>query len=417
MTKRTRTILFLICLFLFISITPLIIFYAQGHRFDFETKEIVRTGAFFFKVSPSGVEIYINNDLKRKTSFFFDSALIENLLPKKHKIEIKKNGYSTWTKTLEIEEKKVIMAKNIILFPENPDFTILTGGVEKFWFSPNQRKIILKKIQDNKWALKLYDLERNIKSHLVYEKDIDQNQIDLLELKFSNDSKKIFLSVSAKEQEKKFTIRLDEQPPILTIKKIIQGPENIIASAIFNGNNYSLNNLGQLFRNNKKLSEELFQIKPETDYELKIFQGYLFLREAKTLYRFNYDLKSFERFFDNLRFLKISPDFRKLALILEHEIWILFLEKETNPPRRKAGEKLFLIRFSEKIKDFFWLNSNYLIFNAGGKIKIVEIDDRDKINIVNLAEFEKAKIFWNEIEKKLYVLNENKLLYSRVLLP
>jgi len=412
----------LICLFLFILVAPLVILHAQGYRFDFETKRIVQTGAFYFKVSPAGAEIYINNEFKKKTSFFFDSALIESLLPKKYKIEIKKDEYSTWTKTLEIKEKEVVTAKNIILFPENPDFIILSEGVEKFWFSPDQRKIILKEIQDDdtQWALKLYDTERNIKSHLIYKEDIRidrSSQIDLLGLEFSNDSKEIFLSISAKEQEKKFVLKLDEQPPIPGIKEIIQGPENIVASTNSYGNNYYLDIFGRFFRNNEKLNKDLFAVKPETDYELNIFRNeWIFLRENKTLYSFNRETESFEKFFDNLYFLEISPDSRKLAYLSEHEIWILFLEEETNPPQRKSGEKLFLIRFSEKIRDFFWLNSNYLILNAGNKIKIIEIDNRDKINIVNFAEFEKPEIFWNETEKRLSVLSENNLFRSRVLL-
>ena len=36
MTKRTRTILFLICVILFLLITPSVIFYSLGYRFDFE---------------------------------------------------------------------------------------------------------------------------------------------------------------------------------------------------------------------------------------------------------------------------------------------------------------------------------------------------------------------------------------------
>lgn len=417
MTKRTRIILFLICLFLFILVAPLVILYAQGYRFDFETKRIVQTGAFYFKASPSGVEIYINNEMRKRTSFFFDSALIESFLPKKYKIEIKKDGYSTWAKTLEIKEKEVVVTKNIILFPENPDFIILSEGVEKFWFSPDQRKIILKEIQNDKWTLKLYNLRTNVKSHLIGEKDILPQGADLLEMEFSNDSKEIFLSLSSREQEKKLALKLDEQPLIPTIKEIIQGPENIVASAAHHGNNYYLDNFGRLFRNDEKLNRELFAVKPETDYELNIFMERIFLREDRILYSFNQETKSFEKFFDNLYFLEISPDSRKLAYLSKHEIWILFLKEETNPPQRKAGEKLFLIRFSGKIRDFFWLNSNYLILNVGDKIKIIEIDNRDKINIINLAEFEKPEIFWNEIEKRLYVLSKNKLLYSRVLLP
>ena len=80
---------------------------------------------------------------------------------------------------------------------------------------------------------------------------------------------------------------------------------------------------------------------------------------------------------------------------------------------KKVGEEIFLTRFSEKIGEVFWLTSHYLIFNTGSKIKIAEIDDRDKINIVDLVEFPDPKIFWNQNNKKLYILSEKNLYTSR----
>jgi len=47
MTKKTRTILFLIFLFLFLLIAPSAIFYSQGYRLDFENKKLTQSGGFF----------------------------------------------------------------------------------------------------------------------------------------------------------------------------------------------------------------------------------------------------------------------------------------------------------------------------------------------------------------------------------
>ena len=93
----------------------------------------------------------------------------------------------------------------------------------------------------------------------------------------------------------------------------------------------------------------------------------------------------------------------------------MFLKEKLDSPQKKAGEKLFLIRLSEKIGDCFWLNSNYLVFNAGNKIKIAEIDDRDRINIVDITEFENPEIFFNKNDKKLYLLSGENLYRSEAL--
>jgi len=42
-----------------------------------------------------------------------------------------------------------------------------------------------------------------------------------------------------------------------------------------------------------------------------------------------------------------------LAYFSEHEANVLFLEDDNNQPRKKAGESLFITRFSEKIQSVF----------------------------------------------------------------
>ncbi len=419
MTKKIRTILFLICLFLFLTIAPSIIFYSQGYRFDFDPpgggKKISQTGGFFLNILPKQSEIYLDGKLVKKTDFFFGSALSDNLLPKKYKIEVKKDGFFPWEKNLEIKEKQVTDAKNIILFPKNPEFNLLTKGIQSFWFSPNGKKIILKEIEENVWDLKLYDLEKMIKSHLIEETDIFAKGVDLLNLEFSDNSKEIYLNTGMKEQKKNFILKIDEFQPVLTEKEIIPLSENIIAFEIFNNNNYYLDISGNLYKNETKLSAIPFPIKKETGYTLKVFQNFLFLQENEILYLFDQNTKSFDKFFEKILGLKISPDLQKIVYFSESEIWLL-----------SDDEKIFLFRLSEKIRDCFWLNSNYLIFSTENSIKITEIDERDRINIVDLPEFENSSknsvstestIFWNKHDKKLYVLKENSLYQSDNLLP
>jgi len=414
------------------------IFYSQGYRIDFKTRKISQTGGLFLKIWPKQAEVYLDSKLEKRTDFFFGSALIENLLPGKYKVLVKKEGYHSWEKVLEIKEKEVTEAKNVVLVPRNLNFTILTKGVEDFWFSLDQKKIILKEVNEKGWTLKLYDLEKNVKNHLVEDEDIylegqgvkvapeakTSILVDLLNLEFSPDSKKISIEVGMAEQIKHFLLEIDKSSPVLTEEEE-QAPslENIITYREFNGDIYYLDNRGYLFRTDKtfepkiKISEKSFPLLPETEYKLEIFPGFIFLKERKVLYLFNPDSKSFERFFEPIKDLKISSPFNKLVYFSDYEIWILFLEERRNLPSKKAGEKLFLLRFSEKIEDIYWLNSDYLIFTIGNKIKITEIDERDRINIINLAEFKEPEIFFNKNNKKLYILSKGNLYESEKLLP
>ena len=245
MTKKTRTILFIFCIFLFFLAAPTIVLYSEGYRYDFEKNKVVQIGAFYFKVLPRSAEVYLNGNLKTTTSMFTGTVLIENLIPKTYQVEIRKQGYHTWSKTLEVREKQVTEAKNIILFSKEPIFTISAA-----------------------------------------------------------DSK--------------------------TINSVVSDIEKSAT----------------------------------------------------------------------------STDKNKVIEFNDYEILITYL---------KEKERVFLTRFSEKISQVLWLTDYYLVFNVGNKIKIAEIDNRDKINIINLKEFKNPEIFLDQ--NKLYVLSQGKLYLAQNLFP
>lgn len=157
MRKRTRTVLFGICLLLFLSTAPSAILYSQGYRFDFEQKKITQTGAFFTKVLPRGAGVYLNGKLRDQTSFIDSSLLIENLLPGKYEIEIKKEGYRTWSKILTIRQREVSEAKHVALFPQKINLEFITKDQKEI-------KVILsiiKQEEKNEIPKELIDVDFN----------------------------------------------------------------------------------------------------------------------------------------------------------------------------------------------------------------------------------------------------------------
>jgi len=425
MTRKTRTIIFLTCFLLFALIAPSAVLYSQGYRIDLENRKFTQTGGLFIKAAPKQADVYIDGKLEKRTDFFFGSILIENLLPDKYDVEIKKEGYHSWEKALEIKERQVQEAKNVILFPQNVNFNLLSSQVERLWFSPDQKKIIAQEEEKLGWALKLYDLDKNIKSRLLAKEDIFLDGNELVDLAFSEDSKRIDLEIAAKERIRYFVLELDKTAPVPAETTAPEpAVENAVAYRQINNDVYYLDDSGRLFKNGLELTLQPFPLKQETEYILNVFQNHVFLQETDTLYKLNNDSKSFDVFFDRIKSLRISPDSKKLVYSSEHEIWILFLGDKNDPPQKKSGEKTFLMRLSEKITDVFWMNDNYLIFTAGDVIKISEIDDRDKLNAVDIFETKKLpengslrEMFWNQSDKKLYLLKEKSLYGSDILLP
>ena len=510
MTRKFRTILFLICVFLLFSTAPSVILYSQGYRIDFANKKIVQTGALYFKIIPKSVEINVkpitqepfshslmNKEIKKQTNFLTGSTLIENLLPATYEIEIKKQNYHDWKKSLKVEEKLVTENKNLILVPKNPDFMLLHKNIESVWLSPNKEKIIIQKNTEQGWRLEIFDVEENKKTNLLEsmsclsklnatptkslrassaERTKQSLNISLLDLEFSLDSKKILLKTLQKNPEQKtiyFVLELSNEPLLFCLdfleqdienlyfgeknsKKIFfteqssqdekQDNENLITNLLFvadyekkeveslivadlisykitDENIIWLSKNGFVYKSNLRGETlETFNLRPidlfGKNYEITAFSGQILLTIDDSLFFLNEKTKEFEKISDNINNFKLSSDNKKIAYFNNSEIWIFFLEEQKSQPQRHAYEKVFLTRFSEKINNCLWLSNHYLILSIGNNeqtIKITEIDDRDRINMYDLAKFENQNIFFSNISKQLYLLNQNNLYASKEL--
>jgi hypothetical protein len=469
MTKKIRNVIFIILAVLFLIIAPVIVVYSLGWRFDWETRKIIQPGMFYFKAWPKNSQVYINNELKKKTDIFFGSALIENLLPETYDVRVEKEGYYPWQKNLDIMKGEVTEAKNITLIPKEPDLKIISANTDKFFFSPNKDLIITQESNpaggETGWSLKKITISNNVKSQIASQEDFKigalnlsgkSEGIELADLSFSDDSKRALITLGAKEKLYYFIIDLStgnitpldfgkiipervffhtqDQTKVLILanselkefditKKeagdaIIKG---IVSLYISNQDIYYLNNEGFVLKtsgpdqNQERINIMPFDIKQETEYDLQVLNNNIFLKGNSALYMLNEGKTSFEKLIDSEAEVKISSDAQKISYFNGHEIYVMFLQKKYEQPTKEAGDKVFINRFSEDINNLFWYNDHYLIFNVGDKIKVTEIDDRDKINIVDLAEYKDPEIFF--AGKKLYLLSENNLYVSSELTP
>ncbi|MEI6690318.1 MAG: PEGA domain-containing protein [bacterium] len=116
--SRTRALIFFLTVVFIVIGTYLTIRYAQGYR---PTKQgtIKGTGLLNANSFPNGAEVYINGRLSTAT----DTTL--NLEPGEYTIELKKDGYHSWKKTLKLESELVVQT-NAQLFPTSPTLSPLT---------------------------------------------------------------------------------------------------------------------------------------------------------------------------------------------------------------------------------------------------------------------------------------------------
>ncbi len=373
MQKKTRFIILIICVILFLVITPYIIIYSLGYRVDFANKKLVATGGIYVKVWPQPVEVYIDSNLAGKTNMLSDFVFMQNLLPKQHDVLVKKDGYFTYQKTIEVKGKEVVKLEHVILFKEHIPFEILTDLPAQA--GKSQSPFVKSTVQEK------YVIKNN---NLYYSNAPENNNIT---------------------QSKKAV-------PLL---------KNILTQTILNNNIIWLSSNGFLYSsdqngsNTQKLSETALKIVKTNSYKLSTAQQNIFLKNNNNLLLFSQDKKDFQNFYSSVNDFKISPDGQKLLFYNDYEILFSYLNNPT--------DQIFLNRFSEKIGDCFWLNNDYLIFTLGDKITILETDERGNINMVTLPQslaltngssFEATnpKIFFKQSEGKLYIQTGSTLLSS-----
>ncbi len=523
MKQKTKKIFFLILTVLFLITVFSVVSYSFGWRIDLKTGKITRPGAFYFKVSPRNVSIYINGRLKKKTDFLFGSSLIDNVMPGKYDVKIKKDGYYSWRKTLNIKPSQVTDAKAITLITKNPKIKFISDNSEIVFFSPTKEKFIIEEFSpktndpdynennneiNNSWSIKLFNIKENLKSQIISEKEIiekipdcylkqkEKKTANLLDVESCPNSDKILLKISSNVsycQEKNhiyyFLLDIDKTPPKLSFlsalekenglenvyfnnqnqkelilvtkekkegnnkdnlpsnkfeikilsltNKKISDPflKNIIAWKITDKNIYYLDSSGFLFKENlfsrkqEKINTSPLDLRNDNlnnKIEIKVGNRNIALKKGNSLYVLSQE-GFFEKISNNIKNFEFSPDFKKIAYLNEHSIWILYLRKKYDQPEKERGEKTFLTRFSENISNLSWYNNSYLIFNVGQKIKIAEIDDRDKINIVDLPNSYKSttknispvkeKIFWDNLNNTLYITTKEGVIFSEKLTP
>jgi hypothetical protein len=115
MTRSTRRIIFFIFILIFLIVTPGVLLYATGYSFDWENKQIIKTGSFYFQSLPDSAKILIDGKEIDKTPSY-----IARQNPGTYGIQISKEGFTSWQKKLNIQAQLTTEARNIMLIPQKP---------------------------------------------------------------------------------------------------------------------------------------------------------------------------------------------------------------------------------------------------------------------------------------------------------
>ena len=114
MKRQTRRVLFGIAVLVFAVVSWGATRYAQGYTLDLSTWSFVRTGAVSVSTN-TPAKMFIDDILVGHTSFLGNNAGKDRLVPGRHEVNLVKDGWSPWHKTVEVEAGRLSDFPSVLL--------------------------------------------------------------------------------------------------------------------------------------------------------------------------------------------------------------------------------------------------------------------------------------------------------------
>lgn len=116
----------------FVILSPFIVLFITGTKYDFAAHRFIKTGVIGIKTNPKGADIFLND--KHSGS---SNRTVRFVTPGNYLLEIKKPGYFTWSKALEVRPQYVTWAHSedipeVTLFFAKPQKTYIANSVSTF---------------------------------------------------------------------------------------------------------------------------------------------------------------------------------------------------------------------------------------------------------------------------------------------
>ena len=125
-TRRYRLILFAVFVAAFFVITPVLIMYSSGYRYDWQNGLIKETGAINVDILPVNAVVYLNDAwLKGGMPY-----RLKNIAPGKYRLKITAPGYFDWLKDVEVKSKQTVYIKEISLLKKNTPYLLAPGQIK-----------------------------------------------------------------------------------------------------------------------------------------------------------------------------------------------------------------------------------------------------------------------------------------------
>lgn len=424
-----------------------VLFYTFGYRFNFERGIFIYTGSISIKSNPETVAIRIDDELipNAKLGILNNSIHLGGLSPGEHFIEVMAPGYLPWSKKTTVQSGRSTEFWNVLLVKENPAVENIarTENALKIFQAPKQGLFAVIKEKDGQLTIDTLDTNAEKSEPLLSPPDTALPQDSEENIEWSPDNRKVLIPLEqagarlyfivdietkkisplhelTKNQEKN-SLRNPRWDPTnrdilfylegTTLQRIdTKAPDNspILVKENVRDYNFSGKNIYYLSDDNgiiyrlpaENIDAEPLQatttpidIMPGSFYSLVVYDdSRLAVREQKTGRLFVYNkISSAEIVFKQIaesgaKGVQFSNDGKKLLFFTDNEIFTYFLRDWEAQPTRDRDTTIQIARFSNPLKNVQWTaDYEHVLFSLNGQAKIIELDNRDRRNIVDFA--------------------------------
>lgn len=408
MSLRNRFLLVGLGIIIFLILTPMLVLYARGFKYDFQTRKIVKTGALVVRSQPQEASVFLDSKIQKRQT----PITIRFLIPKDYDVRIEKNGYLPWSKRLSIQQQLVTWANHnrefVTLFLEEPklidkiktNLVSQSSALNSLAFLQNKKLNILNFNNATTTLLGEFNLNTDLANRIFWTNPEKIYQV-FSQIKSVKISETQLKNIKKIESNGDYTVILIADQ--LYIYDIASGLVLIEDRVIdfdltFNNAWYLQNQAIKRFNLSNKALEIIKAGLPDFKQgKITRDSEFLFLLLDQALYQVSNDL---ERVYNNVSEFRFDYAANKLIISNTNEVVIF------DPLKQEA--ELVLRSISPIKNPVSNIETGYMFFQNEGKIKAIELDGRDLRNVYTIADT-LDNFALNEDGRLLYVYSQEEI--------
>ncbi|PLX28980.1 hypothetical protein C0581_00335 [Candidatus Parcubacteria bacterium] len=140
-TRPMRRIIMAILIGSFFIISPAIILYTAGYRYDFQEKNVRQTGVLSIDIKPTSAQVWLN-DIEIKKNI---PIRLPNRAPGTYHLKIERETHKTWEKDITISSNQTTYIKDITLLKDATPTEIILDqdGIQNIYGTDNSTNILI----------------------------------------------------------------------------------------------------------------------------------------------------------------------------------------------------------------------------------------------------------------------------------